>query len=523
MSPKISLPSSCDVLVAGSGNAGLCAAIAAREAGALRVTVIDKCPEEWLGGNTFFTAGAFRTVHDGLRDLLPLVNNIDSTTSQRIDLEPYSKREFENDLKRTCGGKSDPHLANVLVRESNSVIKWLATNGVRFQLSLNRQAYEVDGRLKFWGGMALRTQDGGKGLVHDLKAAAQRHDISIFPTTSIERLNLDPITSSVQSVEVNANGHSETISVKAVILATGGFESNANLRIRHLGVGWDKAKVRGTPFNTGDGLEIAVRYASARKAGDWSGCHSVCWDANAADNAGDRIVSNEYTKSGYPLGLMLNIRGERFVDEGLDLRNFTYAKFGRAVLQQPGSTAFQIWDSQTIKLLRSEEYRSERAHRIMANSIPELANCLLPLGLQDAISFVNTICGYNEAVYAFREENADVAWNPAVKDALSTQSQRLQLSLPKSNWALPLDKPPFMAVQVSCGITFTFGGVAIDPETSQVMSSKTGHAVPGLYAAGEMVGNLFHDNYPGGSGLTSGAVFGRNAGIHAAKLSQQMH
>ena len=140
------LPESCDVLVVGGGNAGFSAAVAASEAGASRIVLVDKCPEDWAGGNTYFTAGAFRTVHIGLSDLLPIVNNVDEATSELVDLDPYSQEDFSSDMTRICQGKSDPHLSSVLINDSNNTIKWLARNGIRFQLSMNRQAYKVNGR-----------------------------------------------------------------------------------------------------------------------------------------------------------------------------------------------------------------------------------------------------------------------------------------------------------------------------------------------------------------------------------------
>ncbi|KIW96992.1 precorrin 3B synthase CobZ [Cladophialophora bantiana CBS 173.52] len=510
-------PSGCDVLVAGSGNAGFAAAVAAKEAGAKHVLLIDKCPEEWAGGNSYFTAGAYRTVHGGTADLLPLVNNVDEETAKRIDLEPYTVDNFSNDMKRICSGRSDPRLAKILIGDSNATVKWLKSNGIRFQLSFNRQAYEVDGRLKFWGGLSLKTQDGGKGLIEDHKAAARKHGVEVLYSTPLKRLITDPKTGAVTAVAVQSNSEDAVIRTGAVILAAGGFESNPRLRSQYLGPGWDLAKVRGTPHNTGDCLETAIRDVSAGQAGNWSGCHSVAWDANAPSDTGDREASNEFTKSGYPLGLMFNILGERFVDEGIDLRNYTYAKFGRAILAQPSHVAFQIWDSRTISWLRSEEYRPERVERITADSIEELADKLTPLGLENRDAFVRNVKEYNEAVYAFQQENPDKKWDPAVRDGMSTQSRVKRLALGKTNWALPVDKAPFLAVAVTCGITFTFGGLKVNPETAQVVSSMTGKEVPGLYAVGEMMGGLFYENYPGGSGLTSGAVFGRRAGTAAAK------
>ncbi|KAK5455118.1 hypothetical protein LTS15_005838 [Exophiala xenobiotica] len=512
----MALPRSCQVLVAGSGNAGFSAALAAKQAGAKEVLLIDKCPEDWAGGNSYFTAGAYRTVHHGKDDLLPLVNNVDEATAARIDMEPYTEQDFTNDMKRICAGRSDPALSKILIEDSNATVKWLKKNGIRFQLSFNRQAYEIDGRLKFWGGLALKTEDGGKGLIEDHKAAARKHGVSVFYSTALQHLITDQDTGAITGASVLQNGRTIEIKVGAVILAAGGFEANPRMRSQSLGPSWDLAKVRGTPFNTGDCLEMAMREVRARQAGNWSGCHSTCWDANAPAHAGDRVASNEFTKSGYPLGLMFNINGERFVDEGVDLRNYTYAKFGRAILNQSGQKAFQLWDQRTIPWLRAEEYREERVRRIMADTIPEMADKLAECGLTDRAAFIENMEAYNKAVYAFQKENPGKKWDPAVRDGCSTQSSTMKLPLGKTNWALPLDKGPFMAVEVTCGITFTFGGLSTVPETAQVVS-ESGQEIPGLYCVGEMMGGLFYENYPGGSGLTSGAVFGRRAGTAAAR------
>lgn len=226
------------------------------------------------------------------------------------------------------------------------------------------------------------------------------------------------------------------------------------------------------------------------------------------------------TKSGYPLGIMVNRQGNRFIDEGSDMRNYTYAVVGREILNQPGHVAFQIWDARTSPWLREEEYRAEVVQRVEASSIAELAEkCARDHRLENPGRFIETIAEYNRVVHARQEQDRNSGterkWDPFVKDGLSTESTDSGLSIPKSNWALPIDQPPFLAVKVSAGITFTFGGLAINPETANVLST-TGMEVPGLYCAGEMVGGLFYDNYPGGSGLTSGAVFGRRAGRAAA-------
>jgi precorrin 3B synthase CobZ len=512
----MALPSSCSVLVAGSGNAGFTAAVAAKQAGAKHVILIDKAPEEWAGGNTFFTAGAYRTAHNGAGDLLPLVNNVDAATAKKIDFEPYTTKHFADDMQRICKGRSDPVLSKILVEESFPTIQWLKQNGIRFQLSFNRQAYEVNGRLKFWGGLSLKTEDGGKGLIEDHKANARRHGVETYYSTALERLVTNPATGAVEGAVVRHQGKAVTIKAGAVILAAGGFEANSRMRTQYLGPGWDLAKVRGTPYNSGDALETAIRDVKAKQVGNWSGCHSVAWDANAPANTGDREASNEFTKSGYPLGLMFNNNGERFVDEGVDLRNYTYAKFGRAILGQPNQSAFQIWDQRAIPLLRSEEYRPERVRQIIANTLPELADKLAELGLENKQAFIDNLNRYNEAVYASQKENPARKWDPSIRDGVSTQSSSIKLPLAKSNWALPLDKGPFMAVHVTCGVTFTFGGLAVNPDKAQVISSVTDKEVENLFVCGEMLGGLFYDNYPGGSGLTSGAVFGRRAGKAAA-------
>lgn len=293
------------------------------------------------------------------------------------------------------------------------------------------------------------------------------------------------------------------------------------MRAQYLGPNWDLAHVRGTPFNTGEVLEMCIRDVNAKQKGQWSGCHSVAWDANAPRDSGDREISNEFTKSGYPLGITVNCRGERFFDEGGDLRNYTYAKFGRSILGQENGVAWQVWDQSGVGWLRGEEYRDEVVEKIWGDSIEELARKLSAKGLENRERFIQTIKEYNEAVYQHRKENSGLKWDPAILDGLSTQSSKTQLKVPKSNWALPIDKGPFMAVKVGCGVTFTFGGLAVDPETAGVISNLKGNVVTGLFCAGEMVGGLFYENYPGGSGLTSGSVFGRKAGINAAKVIEE--
>ncbi|KAI9691699.1 MAG: hypothetical protein M1822_007771 [Bathelium mastoideum] len=519
------LPGPWDVLIIGSGAAGMSTALATIQHGARAVLIIDKSPAHWAGGNGYFTAGAYRTAHSGLHDLLPLVSNVDESKDaglrDRIDLAAYREEDFMADMQRVTGGRCDAVLADTLVKESRDCIGWLKSYcGVDFILSFRRQAYELEGRWKFWGGLALSVRDGGKGLIANLNASARRLGVRFAFNTAAQRLLVDEKSGAVVGVQAMRKGEPYQIRAKSVVMCAGGFEASPSMRAQYLGPGWDLAHVRGTPFNTGDMLLAAQRDVQAATKGNWSGCHSVAWDASSDPNSGDREKTNEFTKSGYPLGLMINAAGERFVDEGVDMRNYTYAKFGRAILQQPGGIAFQVWDKKSIGWLRDEEYRDEIVPKIKAQSLDELAEKCGERGLEAKQRFVNTVTEYNNAVKAHRIENGEGKFDPAIKDGLGTQSTKARLALPKSNWALTIDEPPFLAVKVGSGVTFTFGGLAIDSETANVISAVSGKPIEGLYCAGEMVGGLFFGNYPGGSGLTAGGVFGRRAGKSAAERSR---
>ncbi|KAG6833426.1 hypothetical protein H0H87_006792 [Tephrocybe sp. NHM501043] len=486
-----------------------------------QVLMCDKCPEEWAGGNGYFTAGAHRTVHGGLQDLVSILKTPPSPEAiERIDMDPYTREHFVGDIMRLGNRQSEPALVDALVDNSRDAIGWLArTAEVPFAFSFNRQAYEVDGRHKFWGGMVLSVEDGGKGLIAAHLRALRKAGVQVwFDTPALSLIESDD---RVSGVIVRRDDRDIELRTSAVILAAGGFEASANLREKYLGAGWGQAWVRGTPYNTGDGFALA-KSVGAKLTGDWAGCHSTAWDANAAADAGQRGLTNQYTKSGYPLGIMINADGLRFVDEGEDFRNYTYAKFGRAILNQPGGFAFQIWDSQVIDNLRKEEYGDDVVEKIFGSSLEELMDSLVRKGLNDKESALATLNEFNKAVLSHRTEHPALRWDPAVKDGLSTQSKTKQLALPKSNWALELGKAPFMAVKVACGITFTFGGLAIDPQSAAVLT-ENGRVIDGLFCAGEMVGGLFYNNYPGGSGLTAGAVFGRKAGRSASRMTPALH
>ncbi|KZT27378.1 FAD/NAD(P)-binding domain-containing protein [Neolentinus lepideus HHB14362 ss-1] len=509
-----------DCIVVGSGHAGSSAALSAVQHGCQKVLVIDKCPREWAGGNGCFTAAAYRTVHDGLQDLLPIVSNISPEKAETIDMLPYTKSDFTQDVMRLSDNRSDPEIVKAVVDESREAIQWLKDYvGVPFILSFHRQAYEINGRQKFWGGMVLSADDGGKGLIAAHHRALERHGIEVwYDCQAIELLEQD---GAVAGVIARQDGGLIELRSRSVILATGGFEASQDLRRKYLGEVWESARVRGTPYNTGDGLTLAQKVGALIKpplsAFSEAGCHSTCWDYNAPLSHGDRILSNQYTKSGYPLGVMVNSAGKRFVDEGEDFRNYTYAKFGKRILEQEGGMAIQVYDSKVISWLRKEEYGDDVVEKIWGDTLEELADKLTEKGLKDKTQFLHTVHTFNESIRVHQAEHPNLKWNPSVKDGLSTDASMI---LPKSNWALPINVPPFLAVRVACGITFTFGGLAIEPETAGVVKDAPGKkVVKGLFCTGELVGGLFYGNYPGGSGLTAGAVFGRKAGREAAKLA----
>ena len=486
------------VIVVGGGNAGLCAALAAAEGGA-RVTLLERAPQPRRGGNTAFTAGAMRVAYKGAEDIRTLVPDLSDQQLAVTDFGTYDESQFFDDLARVTRYRADPELAETLVSGSFEALRWMRDRGVRFTPIYGRQAFEVDGRFTFWGGLTIEAVGGGPGLVEFLAKAADRAGVTTRFGARAIALKTGP--RGIEGVVVRHQWQEETIACDAVVLAAGGFQANTEWRTRYLGPGWDLAKVRGSSFNTGDGIRMALDIG-ASPAGNWSGCHAVQWDRNAPE-FGDLSVGDGFQKHSYPWGIVVNSAGRRFMDEGADFRNYTYAMYGRRVLEQPGQVAWQIFDGKVAHLLR-DEYRIRQVTRASADTLPALAARLDGL---DADGFVREIADYNAAV------DQDTRFDPNVKDGRAARG----LAVPKSNWANTIDTPPYQAFAVTCGITYTFGGLRIDPQ-ARVLDTDLS-PIPGLYAAGELTGGLFYFNYPGGSGLTNGSVFGKIAGTGAASVS----
>ena len=484
-----------EVVVVGCGNAALCAALSARERGA-RVLMLEAASEEQSGGNSRFTAGAMRVAYRGVEDLLRLIPDITTAELAQTDFGSYTEEQFLDDMGRVTQYRCDPELVEILVTRSMPTLEWMRSKSVRFVPIYGRQAFKVDGKFKFWGGLTVEAWGGGPGLVDAMSKTARQQDIQIW--YGARAMSLVANDGAVRGVKVRRGDKEEEIACEAVILASGGFQANAAWRTRYLGPGWDLAKVRGSRFSVGDGIRMALEIG-AMSAGNWSGCHAVGWERNAPE-FGDLAVGDAFQKHSYPFGVMLNANGRRFVDEGADFRNYTYAKYGRVILEQPGQFAWQLFDGKVLHLLR-DEYRIKQVTKVSADTLEELLLKLEGVNVQAAKA---EVAAYNAAV------QAQIPFNPNVKDGRRTKG----LTIDKSNWANALDTPPFEAYNVTCGITFTFGGLKID--TSARVLDVSGEPIPGLYAAGELVGGIFYFNYPGGTGLTCGSVFGKIAGASAA-------
>jgi tricarballylate dehydrogenase len=485
-----------DVIVVGAGNAALCAALAAREQGA-NVLVLEKAPEHLRGGNTFFTGGGFRFPYRGLDDIRALIPEMSDEECAGIDVGAYPQPQFYDDLMRVTEGLADPDLAQTLVSRAYPTVLWMREQGLRWVLLYGRQAYRVGDKLRFWGGLIAEAIGGGEGLSDALFDMALKKGIRVQYDSKATDLHIDD-HGRITGLTARVGDQFQRLETAAVVLAAGGFEANPEWRTRYLGRDWELARVRGTRYNTGDAIRAALAIG-AQPFGHWSGCHAVQWDI-ASPPFGDRKIGDLFQKHSYPLGIIVNVDGRRFVDEGADFRNYTYAKYGREVLHQPQRTAFQVFDAKVMDNLR-DEYRISAITKATSDSIEGLAGAL---GI-DRDGFVETVRAYNAAI-----QPGD--YNPAILDGKHTEG----ITPPKSNWALPLDTPPYTGFAVTCGITFTFGGLRIDPATAQVLDTED-RPIPGLYAAGELVGGLFYHNYAGGSGLMAGSVFGRIAGESAAR------
>ncbi len=494
------LPSSAEVVVVGGGNAALCAALAAVEQGA-SVLVLERAPESEAGGNSRFTAGAFRCVYDGVDDLRALMPDLTDDEAANSDFGAYTEEKFFDDMGRITEYRTDPDLCEVLIKRSRDTLLWMRDKGVRFAPIWGRQAYRIGGKFKFWGGLTVEASGGGPGLVEALTRIARKDGVAI--AYGARALSLIADDDGVKGVRAKHNGRTVEVKAKAVVLAAGGFQANAEMRTRYLGPLWELAKVRGTRFNTGDGIRMALEIG-AMPTGNWSGCPR---GRLGPQRAGIRrpLGRRQFPEAFLParrhdqrLGRALRRRGRRFPQ--LHLRQIRPHDPDAARPVRLASVRPQSDPDAARRIPHQTGDESARRHAGGTGEQARRRRCGQGAGDDQGLQQG----GHDRS--PLRPEREGRTRDPRTR-------------VPKSNWANTIDEPPFEAYAVTCGITFTFGGLKIDP-SARVIDAE-GAPIPGLFAAGELVGGIFYFNYPGGTGLMNGAVFGRIAGASAGRRAEE--
>ena len=478
-----------EVLVVGAGNAAMAAAVAAREQSA-DVVVLEKAPKSQRGGNSALTVH-MRFPYRGMEDLVALLSDVgeEETWSLAERVRDYKESDYYDDIMAVTDGRSDPILAGILVSEAYRTVLWMRSYGHAWIPSHESPT----------SANVVSFEGGGFAMQERWFRAAERLGIPVHYGTKALGL-LQDRAGRVTGIRARTGDRDARYNSRAVILACGGFESNPGMRTQYLGAGWDKVKLRGVPFNTGDGLNMALEL-DAQPYGSWSTCHASPQDSNRPeyDVPGPGVSGAFWSRYSYPFGIMVNVHGRRFVDEGETWRGLTYAKAGRAILSQPGGFAFQVFDAEQRRRGLIRGYENATVYK--SSTLGALAK---DLEIRDVSAFLETVRQFNDSIH-------EGEFHPFRLDGKSASG----ITPPKSNWALPISSPPFEAYPTICGMTFTYGGLKVTP--SAEVLHKSDRVIPGLYAAGEMVGGLWHDNYPSGSGMMAGAVFGRIAGTKAAQ------
>lgn len=453
----------------GCGIAGLSAAIAGREAGA-SVILIEKAPPEGRGGNTRFADAQMRFPHE----------------ADQFGPRDYTVDAMYADLMRISRGRADDALIRTLCENARQTAEWLTGLGLEWEPGYPHTA-----------GYRRSPKSGGAGLVDLLfRRFEGMGGIPSYQTGATDLLvDEDRRVCGVRCaspegiVDVEARG--------GVILASGGFQANVQMRVQHLGRFTDSLILRGSRYNTGEGLMMAIA-AGAQPAGQWGDYHSAVLDARSP-----KIECGVTALYNYQMGIFVDRAGRRFLDEGEDFRDHTYVKFSKFIVEQAGGEAWCVFDQQAYQ--REEFARAWRpvGPPFQADSLKELAE-LMDIPPED---FMDTVGSFNAAI------------QPGEYDLDRLDGKRTAgITPPKSNWALPLDHPPYIAIPVTGGITFTFGGLKCDT-TARVIDTR-GVVMEGLYAAGETMGALFYYNYPGASSVIRGAVYGRIAGTDAMRRAR---
>lgn len=451
-----------DIVVVGSGTAGLVAGLRAAELGR-SVAVLEKAPQERQGGHTRFSE-SFR---------VPSVGTDVMQYGYKFAVDDYTPADFYQDIMKQTGGKADEAHARTVVENAGDAVEWLTEAGVDWRMEPLAVGYT-----------AARTWFDGEDYVETLTCAAEEDGVEFWYNSQAETLHRSS-TGEVVGVDTRTPDGRIRFDTDAVILAAGDYGSSDEKRVRYFGRDYDAMTVRGSRYNTGEALTMAES-VGANLVGQWGGAHMALIDAASPD-----VEGGANRVDGYQYGVLLNDRGERFVDEGEDARAHTYAKFGRLIFEEPNHTAYIVLDSKTHDLVRatgpSEPVESE-----------SLETLLTEVGCSEPEVGVETVRRFNDAC------------NPETFDANHLDGNSATSVTPsKSNWALPIDEPPYYAYAVTGGITFSFGGVQVD--TSARVIDTADRVIPGFYAAGNATGGLFFDNYPGGTAQTNAAVYGKIA------------
>jgi tricarballylate dehydrogenase len=453
-----------DVLVAGGGNAALCAAIAARRAGA-SVLVVEGAPKFYRGGNTRHTRN-FRCAHDSATETLT---------------GPYSEEEFFDDLLRITGGQTDEVLAKHMIRESKEVLVWLGEQGIRFQPSLGGTLTLGRTNAFFLG--------GGRAMLNALYRTAEDLGVDVVYDAPVTALDIQD--GQFLSASVQFEGKTHNVRARTLVAACGGFESNIEWLKEYWGEAAENFLIRGTRYNRGAVLRMLLD-AGVQEVGDPTQCHAVAIDARAPKYDGGIITRLDCVV----FGIVVNKNAVRFYDEGEDIWPKRYAIWGRLVAGQPDQIAYIIFDAPSLHLFMPSLFPP-----VTAGTIRELAQ---KLGL-DPDTLDKTVADFNAAVRPGTFNHADL-------DDCRTEG----LTPPKTHWARKIEKAPFYAYPVRPGITFTYLGVRVNEESRMLMAD--GKPAANMFAAGEiMAGNVLGRGYAAGIGMTIGSVFGRLAGRGAAK------
>lgn len=451
-----------DVVIAGGGNAGLCAALEAAETGA-SVLMLEAAPEKYRGGNSRHTRN-FRCMHHG--PLGPLVDT-------------YDEEEFWQDLLRVTKGETDEDLARHAIRTSADCLPWMQDHGVRFQKSLSG-TLSLDRTNAFFLG-------GGKALVNAYYLTAEDLGVTVRYEAQVRHIAMEGDRAT--HLEAEIKGHPVTIRGRAFVLASGGFQSDIDWLARAWGESARNFLIRGTPFNRGVVLKDMLDQGAV-SVGDPTQCHAVAIDGRAPKFDGGIVTRLDCV----PFSIVVNQNGERFYDEGEDVWPKRYAIWGRLVAAQPEQVAYSIIDSRSIDLFMPSVYPP-----VTADTIPGLAQ---KLGL-GSDTLYRTIEEFNAAC-------REGPFQPQELDGLATDG----VTPPKTNWARPISEPPFYAYELRPGVTFTYLGLKVD-KTARATGSAGRYA--NIWSAGEMMaGSILGQGYLAGFGMTIGTVFGRIAGKEAA-------